>query len=200
MSLKLGGQVFGVRIAQVADLGAAAILQGCIEVGDQRPQPQPAALVTAYQDAVGAGIRDKARRHRHAVGAWRLRKRRQHPDNLGGRRVFKRDDLNVVIGGKIDAANDIDHPLHVTGPIGNDEHVGAWMSCQVSVLRNQGSKNRHELCGTDVVHLNHLSHHVVRSRAVRGRWIRMLSRSRIRNDLDDVTRGYGDIAMHLKDR
>ena len=113
--------------------------------------------------------------------------------------MFKRDDLNVVIGGKIDAANDIDQPLHVTGPIGNDEHVGARMSCQVSVLRNQRPKNRHELCSTNVVHLNYLSHDVVRSRAFRGRRVRMLSRGRIRNDLDDVTSRYRDVAMYLKD-
>ena len=57
-SLSFGGDLFGVRVAQVAHPRVAAALERRIQVRDQRLDAQPLRLLAADQDAVGALVGD----------------------------------------------------------------------------------------------------------------------------------------------
>ncbi len=113
--------------------------------------------------------------------------------------MLQGDDLDVLVAGQVDAANDADHPRHVAGPVRDDQHVGSRMRREVAELRDQGPQNRHELCGAHVLDLDHLGDDIVVAGGAAGSHRRaVLARGGVRDDLDDVAALHCRKLMHFQ--
>ena len=167
---------------------------------DQRAQAQTVALVSADQDAIGSCVGNEARGNRHAVRARLLGERSQDTDDLGRRGVLERYDLDVLVTGLVDAANDADQSGHVGGAIGYDQHVRTGVSDEVAVLRYERPQYWHELGGADVPDLKNLGNDVVATQAGATDGSGVLPGSGIGQDLDEVTGLHGHITVDFQNR
>ena len=101
--------------------------------------------------------------------------------------MLQRDNFNFLVTGLIDASHYICHARYVRGAIRNNQHIRARVGYEVTVLRHQGTQDRDELRGPDILYLNDLGNDVVRACRSGGAYrTGVLTSCCVGNDLGDI--------------
>ena len=115
--------------------------------------------------------------------------------------MFQSHNLDILVAGLIDSANNADDPGYVSCSIRDDQHVRPGMRGKVAVLRNQRAQYWYQLSRADVLDLQNLRNDIVTTRGALGtqRTCELPCRS-VRDNFDDVARFQGYEAVHLQNR
>ena len=199
---ELGGNLLRIGITQIANARIATAGQRRVQVGDERAGSQSLGFLARQQNAVRTFVGHHAKRRHASFGRLSLRRVEQvhGAHDFRRRHVLHRDDFDIRVARLIDAPDDPQHPVHVVGAIGEDQHVGGGIGGEVRVLRHQRAQDRHQLCGADVSHADHLRDELVRGGADAAWQIasRHGAHVGVRDDLQHFSRGHGGKTMHLQ--
>ena len=115
--------------------------------------------------------------------------------------MLQGDDFNLAVTHLVNALNDSQQTINIAGPVGDDQHIGRRVGCQVPLLWHQGTQNGHQLGRCNIVDLHHAGHHLVAPtrRAFTGGRDTVLLGIHIRHDLDDFSTWHGCKTVHLQD-
>ena len=170
---------------------------------DNGAQSQPVRSISTEQYAVGTFIR-----HQRLLGSdpfclsrLRATDSRQNAHNFRRRCKFQADYFDLAVADLVNAANNIHQSFHVFGTIRHDQHVGRRVRGKVTLLRDQGSQNRDQLCGCHVVDLHNTRNHLI---AAPREFIidaenRILLGADVRQNLDNRPTGNGGKTVYLQD-
>ena len=110
------------------------------------------------------------------------------------------NDLNVLHTRLVYFGDNALQATDVGTAIRNNNDIGLWVSCQMTLLRNQWTQNRHNLTCGNVLQLNDARDKFVTFDRLSSDLTRPLFGIHIRQNLDDLTHLHGGIAMHLQNR
>ena len=111
----------------------------------------------------------------------------------------QRHQLHLAGAGRaVQAPDDAYQPLHVAGPVGEDQGAGLGIAGQVAVGRDQGAQDRHQALRAHVLQVDDAGHDVVGAglppRGERAAQLAFL----LRHDLGDAVGVHGGEAVDLQ--